>query len=132
MNYKDNGENELAKCPTCEKEITREHNMKLVTIHKDNADGKTHMTTKKNACQNEGCEHEDIISKETNDHVPNGSWTNNGKDGEKNTCNVDGCNGEMKREHDLSNPATGTGEYHYIGNAQHVEGGEKKCANGCG
>ena len=132
MNYEDNGENELAKCPTCKKEVTREHNMNPVTRHKDNADGKTHTTTKMNICQNENCGHEDTILEETNNHVPSGSWTNNGEDGEKNTCNVDGCNGEMKRDHDLSNPATGTGEYHYIGNAQHVEGGEKKCANGCG
>ncbi len=132
MNYVDNETNEKAKCPTCEEEVTKNHDMKEETRHIDNGDGKTHTVAVFNVCQNEYCKHEDEVSKKNENHTTSGSWINNGEAGEKNTCALEDCNGEMQREHDLSGTPIGTGEYHYIGNKQHVEGAKKVCGNNCG
>lgn len=133
MIYKDNGENELAKCPTCETEVTRNHNMVEQTIHVDNKDGETHTKIVSNVCQNEDCEHTENVSEETEKHIASGPWKNNRKDGEINTCSADGCNAEMKQDHNYEGQTPTSIGFEYQQNGNHKEKFETACiTDGCG
>ena len=132
INNGEAGEKNTCALEDCNGEMQRDHNMKEETRHIDNGDGKTHTVAVFNVCQNDNCGYEEKVSEKNENHTASGSWINNDKAGEKNTCAVEGCNGEMQRDHDLSGAPIGTGEYHYIGNKQHVEGAKKVCGNNCG